>query len=345
MPLQLCQNHLCLVGRASPAPAIRPKQKRFRQTACMPRASTSGCPDASTAELTKYMSDLSEDEQADVLSKFVAAGFVGAKQKKVSRLSNQELECIGIQPQGVRSTLLQAFVDGGPGKTILLVDSEGTEEQLSFRRKQDFDRWLHHNTLVELLPNGVKQVVAAWEDLEDGGRYFTNKTFDKRVADVEGYQSTQSRSLEDEVAERALADMLQQYPEAVRLCVSELKNEHGQYRQYDGIIVADDCVQVVEVKSKLDIAAVMQLRSAIDFMRQAATAGAPDLAFARRADGSVKDIKGALGGLHVVAGDQRERALMQAISQGQYDMYLPNGKRFSSGSACHPTQAAPVHCE
>ncbi|KAL6748214.1 hypothetical protein V8C86DRAFT_1182359 [Haematococcus lacustris] len=177
MPWQLCQNHLCLVVRASPAPAVRLKQKRFRHTACMPRASTSGCPEASTA-LTKYTSYLSEDEQADVLSKFVAAGFVGAKQKMVPRLSNQELECIGIQPQLVRSTLLHAFVDGGPGKTILLVDSEGTEEQLRFRRKQDFNRWLHLNTLVELLPNGVKQVVAAWEHLEDGGRYFTNKTFD-----------------------------------------------------------------------------------------------------------------------------------------------------------------------
>ncbi|KAL6754946.1 hypothetical protein V8C86DRAFT_3027692 [Haematococcus lacustris] len=152
------------------------------------------------------MSLLSEDEQADVLSKFVAAGFVGAKQKMVPRLSNQELECIGIQPKLVRSALLQAFADGGPGKTIMLVDSEGTEKQLRFRRKQEFDRWLYHNTLVELLPNGTEQVVAVWEHLEDGGRYLTNTTFDKRVADVEGYQSTQSRSLEDEVAERAGAE-------------------------------------------------------------------------------------------------------------------------------------------
>ncbi|GFH33126.1 hypothetical protein HaLaN_32449 [Haematococcus lacustris] len=58
----------------------------------------------------------------------------------------------------------------------------------------------------------------------------------------------------------------------------------ARYKQYDGIIVADECILVVE----------------------AAAAGAPDIAFARRADGSVKDIKGALGGLRIVADDQNE---------------------------------------
>ncbi|KAJ9518286.1 hypothetical protein QJQ45_010243 [Haematococcus lacustris] len=127
------------------------------------------------------MSLLSEDEQADVLSKFVTAGFVGAKQKMVPRLSNQELECIGIQPQLVRSALLQAFADGGPSKTILLVDSECTERQVEFSDKQDFNRWLQSNTLMLVLPNGTERVVAAWERMEDGGRYFTNKKFDMRV--------------------------------------------------------------------------------------------------------------------------------------------------------------------
>ncbi|KAJ9518008.1 hypothetical protein QJQ45_004313 [Haematococcus lacustris] len=126
------------------------------------------------------MSLLSEDEQADVLSKFVAAGYVGAKQKMVPRLSNQELECIGIQPQLVRSALLQGFADGGPSKTILLVDSEGTERQIEFSDKQDFNKWIQSNTLMLVLPSGTKRVVAAWERLEDGGMYFTNKTFEKR---------------------------------------------------------------------------------------------------------------------------------------------------------------------
>ncbi|KAJ9505386.1 hypothetical protein QJQ45_022050 [Haematococcus lacustris] len=159
--MQLCkhQHHFCLV------------LCRFKRTVCMPRASTSGFPGASTAELTKYMSLLTEDEQADVLSKFVAGGFVGARQKLVPRLSNQELISIGIQPLVVRAALLQAFEDGGPGKTILLVDAHGTESQLELSDKQDFNRWLQANTQMKLLPSGTKQVVAAWERLEDGGRY------------------------------------------------------------------------------------------------------------------------------------------------------------------------------
>ncbi|KAJ9511254.1 hypothetical protein QJQ45_017152, partial [Haematococcus lacustris] len=103
-------------------------------------------------------------------------------QELVPRLSNQELESIGIQPQVVRSALLQAFADGGPGKSLLLVDSEGTEKELGFYDKQDFERWVQANILMKLLPDGKKQVVAASEYLEDGGSYFTNKTLDKRVS-------------------------------------------------------------------------------------------------------------------------------------------------------------------
>ncbi|KAJ9518904.1 hypothetical protein QJQ45_026256 [Haematococcus lacustris] len=188
-PLELCRwqhrGRLPAQGREYPALGFKKLRERApKAQAQQPVVHTGGLPEASTAELTQYMSLLSDDEQADVLSKFVAAGFVGAKQKMVPRLSSQELECIGIQPKLVRSALLQAFADGGRDKTILLVDSEGTEKQLRFRRKQEFDRWLHHNTLVELLPNGLEQVVAVWEHLEDGGRYLTNTTFDKRVSGV-----------------------------------------------------------------------------------------------------------------------------------------------------------------
>jgi hypothetical protein len=70
----------------------------------------------------------------------------------------------------------------------------------------------------------------------------------QQVSDMEGFQSTQSKALEDEVAEKALADMLQHHPEAIRLCVDELKDKNGQSRQYGGIIVADNCVKVVEVR-------------------------------------------------------------------------------------------------
>jgi hypothetical protein len=48
--------------------------------------------------------------------------------------------------------------------------------------------------------------------------------------------------------------------------------------------------------------------------RQAAEEGAADFQFARRADGSVKEIKGALGGLRMVAGDQNKKALERTIN-------------------------------
>ncbi|KAJ9527209.1 hypothetical protein V8C86DRAFT_2889529 [Haematococcus lacustris] len=326
------------VFRANPAPTHSSRVARCIRIACLSANN-------SAEDLTKYVSMLSKEEQNEVLSKFTAAGFTGAKQVLVPGLSNQTLEAIGIQPQAVRSALLQAFCEAftGPGKTIVLVDSTGTEEELSFY-KQDFNRWIQTNSLTQLLPTGKKQVVATWERLEDGGRYLTDRTLSKRVSDAEGFQSTQSKSLEDEVVEKALADMMQHHPEAFRLCVDELKNKGGQSRQYDGIIVADNCVKVVEVKSKVDIGAASQLGTAIEFMWQAAEEGAPDFHFARRADGSVKDIKGALGGLRLVAGDQNKKDLERTINKEQYDLYLPNGKRFSNGSACHPMQDPPSHC-
>jgi hypothetical protein len=61
------------------------------------------------AGLVRYMTRLTEDEQADVLAKFEAAGFTGALQDLVTSLGNQELEEMGIHPQAVRSALLEAF--------------------------------------------------------------------------------------------------------------------------------------------------------------------------------------------------------------------------------------------
>jgi hypothetical protein len=62
----------------------------------------------------------------------------------------------------------------------VLVDSTGVEEALSFHHKQEFNRWIQANNLTHLLPDG-KEVVAAWERLEEGDRYFTDKKLDKRV--------------------------------------------------------------------------------------------------------------------------------------------------------------------
>jgi hypothetical protein len=72
--------------------------------------------------------------------------------------------------------------------------------------------------------------------------------FCKQVNDMHGFQTTQSRSLEDEVSDRVLEDMRRCHPEAMRLCVNQLRNSKGQIRQYDGIIVANNCVKVVEVR-------------------------------------------------------------------------------------------------
>jgi hypothetical protein len=49
--------------------------------------------------------------------------------------------------------------------------------------------------------------------------------------------------------------------------------------------------------------------------RHAASAGAAEFQFARRADGSVKDINGVLGGLRIVAGDRNEQELMRTIKK------------------------------
>ncbi|KAJ9533976.1 hypothetical protein QJQ45_027072 [Haematococcus lacustris] len=327
-------------------------------------------------QLNRYITELSIEEQDEVLSKFAAAGFTGAYAKLVPRLGNEELSNIGIQPQVVRSVLMNAFSeDGGLSKTIVLEDDTGAQEELLFY-KPDFDTWVQYNILTQLLPNGINVVVASWDYLEEGGRYFTERSLPKPVSDMEWFQSTQFKTLEDEVAESALTDMLQYHPESLRLSVNEVKNKNGQSRYFDGIIVAANCVKVVEsawtaslhgrncctahhdtwcmqVKSVVDVSFAIKLQSVIEFMWQAAKEGAPDLHFARRPDGSVKDIKGALGGLHMVAGDQNQEALLQIISkcllfvpalQEQYDLYLPDGKRFSNVMACHPMQNSPAHC-
>ncbi|KAJ9524872.1 hypothetical protein QJQ45_002989 [Haematococcus lacustris] len=278
-------------------------------------ASESTPASGAAAGLSQYMTRLTQDEQADALSKFVAAGYTDAMHDLVTRLSNQELAEIGIQPQAVRSALRKAFALTGPGKTIVIMDSTGAEEVLQFDSWKVFEIWSRSNILKQLQQDGTKEVIVMWEQVQDGGLYYTDKTLDNKVGDMEGFQSTRFKSLEDEVAERALADMRQQYPDASRLCMDELKDKSGRTRQYDGIIVAEDCVKVVEVKSQVDMDAAFQLCTSIEFMRQAAEDGAADFQFARRADGSMKEVKGALGGLHVAAGNLHKKALMRTINE------------------------------
>jgi hypothetical protein len=43
--------------------------------------------------------------------------------------------------------------------------------------------------------------------------------------------------------------------------------------------------------------------------------GQPDFSFAKRSDGTLKEMKGALGGLRVVPGEQNEQELKQLIAE------------------------------
>ncbi|GFH31604.1 hypothetical protein HaLaN_30679 [Haematococcus lacustris] len=221
--------------------------RKLLHAACMASESTPAS--GAAAGLSQYMTRLTQDEQADALSKFVAAGYTDAMHDLVTRLGNQELAEIGIQPQAVRSALRRAFALTGPGKTIVIMDSTGAEEVLQFDSWKVFETWSRSNILKQLQQDGTEEVIVMWEQVQEGGMYYTDKTLDKKVGDMEGFESAQSKSLKDEVAERALADMRQQYPDASRLCKDVLKDKSGQTRQYDGIIVAENCVKVVEPRS------------------------------------------------------------------------------------------------
>ncbi|KAL6754002.1 hypothetical protein V8C86DRAFT_3139387 [Haematococcus lacustris] len=191
----------------------------------------------------------------------------------VTRLGNQELAEIGIQPQAVRSALRRAFALTGPGKTIVIMDSTGAEEVLQFDSWKVFETWSRSNILKQLQQDGTEEVIVMWEQVQEGGMYYTDKTLDKKV------------------------------------------------------------------KSQVDMDAAFRLHTSIEFMRQAAEDGAADFQFARRADGSVKEVKGALGGLRVAAGNLHKKALMRTINEEQYDLYLLNGQRFSHECKAVTTKA------
>ena len=73
---------------------------------------------------------------------------------------------------------------------------------------------------------------------------------------MEGYRASLDKGLEDEVAEKALADMRKGHKEAKRLFCGRggvLCNKRlGAKRQIDEIIVADNCFKVLEVSGCMD---------------------------------------------------------------------------------------------
>lgn len=70
-----------------------------------------------------------------------------------------------------------------------------------------------------------------------------------QVEQLENYRARQDKGLEDEVAEIALVDMRKDHPEAKRLFCgrSGLLRNMKSSREFDEIIVADNCILVVEV--------------------------------------------------------------------------------------------------
>jgi hypothetical protein len=74
-----------------------------------------------------------------------------------------------------------------------------------------------------------------------------------QVDDLEMYQRSMDRGLEDEVAEKALSDMRKHHKEAKRLFCGKggmLRNKlDGNKRQIDEIIISDDCYQVLMVSA------------------------------------------------------------------------------------------------
>lgn len=63
----------------------------------------------------------------------------------------------------------------------MLVDEYGTEEELTFGSKREFELWAANNTLKLSLDDGSKQSIKTWERLQYGGRYYITRTLEKTV--------------------------------------------------------------------------------------------------------------------------------------------------------------------
>ena len=72
----------------------------------------------------------------------------------------------------------------GDGKEIVLVDSNGTEERWFFY-KRNFEMFIcTYGILKQQLPVGVLLVIGAWEHLEEGAKYLTDRLLEGQVCDA-----------------------------------------------------------------------------------------------------------------------------------------------------------------
>lgn len=67
---------------------------------------------------------------------------------------------------------------------MVLVDEEGTVQEMKFSCKRNFEVWAATNTLSLPDENGCMQCINAWEDLEDGGKYKVARTLEKTVSGI-----------------------------------------------------------------------------------------------------------------------------------------------------------------
>lgn len=82
----------------------------------------------------------------------------------------------------------------------------------------------------------------------------------------------------------------------------------------------------------------------MEFIKQGVADGEVEFEFAKHSNGTLKEVKGALGGLRTVDGQQNEQMVKQKIAQENWDLYLVGGECISHGSSCHAIPP-PAHCE
>lgn len=97
-----------------------------------------------------------------------------------------EPEMHGMTAIGIQHALILPCC-AGPGKTVVLVDEAGTEEEWEFGSKRAFELWAAKNTLTLSPKGGRKKCINTWEQLEDGGRYYTSQTLEKTVGGLSPY--------------------------------------------------------------------------------------------------------------------------------------------------------------
>lgn len=67
---------------------------------------------------------------------------------------------------------MRVCVSVGRGKTVVIVDKDGTEEVMRFRNRRGFEQWAARNDILD----DDRVLVQMWDVLQDGGRYYSATT-------------------------------------------------------------------------------------------------------------------------------------------------------------------------